>query len=211
MRAHHRLFGEPAGGQDRPRPCGPQARCLGHPPGGPRRRRLPHFHRRGCLRLEQRQRRLAASARRDQTRNHRQDLVRTAPARRARARAPGRPARSPRASRQLVRHPMFKLTWKFNGRTIPANRIADELGKAVRSKATDAAKQAMARVRCPVHGTGPRNLRVSGSGDRLRFQYDSCCDRLAGCTRRASARSGRGPPPAIRRGTHPAPRCGSCG
>ena len=58
---------------------------------------------------------------------------------------------------------MFKLTWKFNGRTIPANRIADELGKAVRSKATDAAKQAMARVRCPVHGTGPRNLRVSGA------------------------------------------------
>ena len=73
---------------------------------------------------------------------------------------------------------MIKLEWKFNGRTVPASRVADELGKAVRAKATDAAKVRIARVRCPVHGTAPSNIRVSGAGDRLRFQYESCCDRL---------------------------------
>ena len=73
---------------------------------------------------------------------------------------------------------MIKLTWKFNGRTVPANRIADELSKAVRAKAGDAAKDAIARVRCPVHGTPPRNIRTSGSGGAFRFTYDSCCERL---------------------------------
>lgn len=73
---------------------------------------------------------------------------------------------------------MVKLTWKFNGRTVPANCIADELGKAIRARAGDAAKNAIARVRCPVHGTPPRNIRVSGSGGNLRFQYASCCERL---------------------------------
>lgn len=73
---------------------------------------------------------------------------------------------------------MIKSTWKFNGRTVPANRIADELGRAIRAKAGDAATDAVARVRCPVHGTGPRNIRVSGTGGRFRFQYDCCCDRL---------------------------------
>jgi hypothetical protein len=73
---------------------------------------------------------------------------------------------------------MIKLTWKFNGRTVPANRVADELTKAVRAKAGDAAKNAIARVRCPVHGTSLRNIRVSGSGGAFRFEYDSCCERL---------------------------------
>lgn len=73
---------------------------------------------------------------------------------------------------------MIKLQWKVNGRTVPANRIADELGKAVRAKAGDAARAGIARVRCPIHGSSPHNIRVSESGDRLRFQYESCCDRL---------------------------------
>ena len=73
---------------------------------------------------------------------------------------------------------MVKLTWKFNGRAVPANRVADELTKAVSAKAGDAAKDAIARVRCPVHGTPPRNIRVSGSGGAFRFEYDSCCERL---------------------------------
>ena len=73
---------------------------------------------------------------------------------------------------------MVKLTWKFNGRTVPANRVADELTKAVRAKAGDAAKDTIARVRCPVHGTSPRNIRRSVSGGAFRFEYDSCCERL---------------------------------
>lgn len=72
---------------------------------------------------------------------------------------------------------MVKLTWKFNG-AVPANRMADELGKAIRARAGDRAKNAIARVRCPVHGTPPRNIRVSSSGGNLRFQYASCCERL---------------------------------
>jgi len=48
---------------------------------------------------------------------------------------------------------MVKLTWKFNGRTVPANREADELTKAVRANVGDAAKDTIARVRCPVHAT----------------------------------------------------------
>lgn len=73
---------------------------------------------------------------------------------------------------------MIKLEWKFNGRTVPANRVGDELAKAVRAKASESAVSSISRVRCPVHGTAPKNIRVSGSGDRLRFQYESCCDRL---------------------------------
>jgi len=70
------------------------------------------------------------------------------------------------------------LRWEFNGRKVPANRVADEFAKAVRAEALGAAKKAVARARCPVHGSSPRNIRVSGSGDRLQFQYESCCDRL---------------------------------
>lgn len=73
---------------------------------------------------------------------------------------------------------MITLQWKVNGRNVPANRIADELGKAVRAKAGDVACASIARIRCPVHGSSPHNIRVSGSGDRLRFQYETCCDRL---------------------------------
>jgi len=73
---------------------------------------------------------------------------------------------------------MIKLTWKFNGLTVPANHVADELTKAVRGKAADAATDAIARIRCPVHGTPPRNIRVSGSAGAFRFEYDSCCERL---------------------------------
>lgn len=73
---------------------------------------------------------------------------------------------------------MIKLTWKFNGRTVPANRLADELTKAVCAKTGDAAKDAIARVRCPIHGTPPRNIRVTRNGGAVRFEYDSCCERL---------------------------------
>ena len=73
---------------------------------------------------------------------------------------------------------MIKLEWQVDGRTVSASRVADELGKAVLAKAGDTARAGIARVRCPVHGSSPSNIRVRGSGDRLRFQYDTCCDRL---------------------------------
>ncbi|MEO8754634.1 MAG: hypothetical protein ABI624_18350 [Casimicrobiaceae bacterium] len=73
---------------------------------------------------------------------------------------------------------MVKLEWKVNGRTVSSDRVADELGKAIRTEAIEKVKQAVARVRCPVHGSGASHIRVSGSGSRLQFHYEACCDGL---------------------------------
>lgn len=71
------------------------------------------------------------------------------------------------------------LEWKFNGRTIPANRIGDEIAKAFRTEALKKAKQAIAGIRCPVHGGGARNITTRSAGsDRLHFEFEACCDRL---------------------------------
>ena len=70
---------------------------------------------------------------------------------------------------------MFKLQWKINGLNVPAHRIADELGKAVR-----AVTARIARVRSPVHGSAPRNIRSGArtGSDRVHFQYEVCWDSL---------------------------------
>jgi hypothetical protein len=73
---------------------------------------------------------------------------------------------------------MFKLEWKVNGRTVPSDRIADELAKAIRTEAVEKMKRAVTGVRCPVHGSVARNIRSSGSGNRMQFQYEACCDAL---------------------------------
>lgn len=73
---------------------------------------------------------------------------------------------------------MFNFEWRINGRKVPANRMADELGTAIRKEAIDKAKQAVARVRCPVHGTGAHGIRISGTGSRIQFQYEACCESL---------------------------------
>ena len=67
---------------------------------------------------------------------------------------------------------MVKLEWKVNGRTVPSNRIADELGKSIRQAAADKVKHAIAGVRCPVHGGGASNIRVENVGkqDELHLQ-----------------------------------------
>lgn len=73
---------------------------------------------------------------------------------------------------------MFKFEWKVNGRTVAPNQVGRELTKSLQGEIVSRAKIAVARVRCPVHGSSPRNIRVSGSRGNLRFQYESCCDRL---------------------------------
>jgi hypothetical protein len=73
---------------------------------------------------------------------------------------------------------MVKLEWKVNGRTVPSNRLADELGKSIRHAATDKVKHAIAGVRCPVHGGGAKNIRVENSGSRMNFTFNACCDSL---------------------------------
>ena len=73
---------------------------------------------------------------------------------------------------------MVKLEWKLNGRTVPSNRVADELGKSIRRAATDKVKQAIAGVRCPVHGGGAGNIRVESMGSKMNFTFNACCDGL---------------------------------
>jgi hypothetical protein len=73
---------------------------------------------------------------------------------------------------------MVKLEWKVNGRTVPSNRIADELGKSIRRAATDKVKTAIAAVRCPVHGSGASDIRVETQGSKMNFTFTACCDGL---------------------------------
>ena len=71
------------------------------------------------------------------------------------------------------------LKWKFNGRTIPANRIGDELAKAFRTEALKKAKQAISGMHCPVHRGGARNITTrSAGGNRVHFEFEACCDCL---------------------------------
>lgn len=73
---------------------------------------------------------------------------------------------------------MIKLEWKVNGRTVPSNRLADELGKSLRQAAADKVRKAMGAVRCPVHGSAARNVRVETAGGRMNFTFTACCDSL---------------------------------
>ena len=73
---------------------------------------------------------------------------------------------------------MVKLEWKVNGRTVPSNRIADELGKSIRRAATDKVTHAIAGVRCPVHRGGASNIRVENVGSKMNLTFNACCDGL---------------------------------
>jgi hypothetical protein len=73
---------------------------------------------------------------------------------------------------------MVKLEWKLNGRTVPSNRVGDELGKSIRQAAADKVKHAIAGVRCPVHGDGASNIRVENVGSKMNFTFNACCDGL---------------------------------
>jgi hypothetical protein len=73
---------------------------------------------------------------------------------------------------------MIKFEWKLNGRAVAPGQLGQEVAKSIESEIVSRAKSAVARVRCPVHGSSPRNVRVSRSGDSLHFQYECCCDRL---------------------------------
>jgi hypothetical protein len=73
---------------------------------------------------------------------------------------------------------MFKLEWKVNGRTVPSNRVADELGKSIRQAATDEIKHAIATVHCPVHGGSANNIRVESAGSKMHFTFSACCEDL---------------------------------
>ena len=73
---------------------------------------------------------------------------------------------------------MVKLEWTLNGRAVPSNRVADELGKSIRQAATENVKRAIGDVRCPVHGGGASNIRVENMGSKMNFTFSACCDGL---------------------------------
>lgn len=74
---------------------------------------------------------------------------------------------------------MIKLEWKMNGRTIRPDQFANELMKSVRQDASTQIESVVRQVRCPVHGTVATNLRTaSGSGSKMQFQYEACCEEL---------------------------------
>lgn len=71
---------------------------------------------------------------------------------------------------------MIKMSFKLNGRTIPANRIAAELTNKVKRSATEMATRRIRSIRCPIHHRTAR-LIPRGNGQ---FRVDGCCDRLIG-------------------------------
>lgn len=73
---------------------------------------------------------------------------------------------------------MFKLDWKFNGKSVRPGQLGSELARAVKTQALTAATKTVAGVRCPVHGTQPTDIQVRDEGGQIRFQYEACCDRL---------------------------------
>lgn len=73
---------------------------------------------------------------------------------------------------------MIKLEWKFNGRSVAPGQLGAEVAKAFKAEAINRAKAAVAKVQCPVHGTGPKNVTVQAEGSRLYFKYEACCDQL---------------------------------
>ncbi len=73
---------------------------------------------------------------------------------------------------------MLKLEWKVNGRTVRSNRVADELGQAIRRAAIVGMKQAIAGVRCPVHGSCADEILVESAGENMNFTFSACCEEL---------------------------------
>jgi hypothetical protein len=69
-----------------------------------------------------------------------------------------------------------------NGRTIPLNRLADEMMADVRDAATAEIKRRvesrLSSIRCPVHGRAVRSVKVvtSAATDRGNVSVDTCCD-----------------------------------
>lgn len=70
---------------------------------------------------------------------------------------------------------MFDLSFKINGRTIPANRVAEELKKNIKKATTSMATRHVESIRCPVHG---RAARLHPTGFNGQFRVEGCCDKL---------------------------------
>lgn len=83
---------------------------------------------------------------------------------------------------------MAGIAIKKNGRTIPLNRLADEMMADVRAAAAEEIRRRVeARLRsitCPAHGRAARSVNVvlSGARDRGTVSVDTCCEQPKGAT-----------------------------
>ena len=59
---------------------------------------------------------------------------------------------------------MIKLEWKFNGRSVAPGQLGAEVAKAFKAEAINRARAAVAKVQCPVHGAGLKNVTVQAEG-----------------------------------------------
>jgi hypothetical protein len=78
---------------------------------------------------------------------------------------------------------MLKLDFKVKGRSVHPDRMAEELTKAIKEEALDAAKKTITSVRCPVHGTHPTQIHVLTESGQMRFRYEACCEELESAIR----------------------------
>lgn len=81
---------------------------------------------------------------------------------------------------------MAGLEWKIDGRRVPQSRVADALAKSLQKEMEQEVTRNLSRVRCPVHGSTPRNIRFTGSiGRGGQIKADCCCDQLEAAISRA--------------------------
>jgi hypothetical protein len=79
------------------------------------------------------------------------------------------------------------MEWKFNGRRVPPGQLGNVVAKSFAEAAVEQAKAAVARIPCPVHSTGAKNIDVTRNGNHLHFTYEACCDRLKEAINSAAA------------------------
>lgn len=76
---------------------------------------------------------------------------------------------------------MFKMSYTVNGRSVPPDHFANELGKEIMRSATLKTQRQIASIHCPVHHQTARIL-PGASGNR--FQLQGCCEQLMAEIRR---------------------------
>lgn len=72
-----------------------------------------------------------------------------------------------------------KVTILISGKEVPASQVKDKSVAAALSQMGQDIGRKLEKVRCPVHGKGPTEVRVhvgkDGSAD---LRYESCCTKL---------------------------------
>ena len=85
------------------------------------------------------------------------------------------------------RQKMFNVSFKINGRSVPLDRIGDELAKEMKKEASAEISRHVESIRCPVHG---QSARVSVIGRDGPFQVQGCCGELVAEVQRQLGGSG---------------------